>query len=255
MSERSQPVTAVTLVRVPRSKRWWAFSKMRSSTTSLNEHRGLLFGKVMGSGSGVGFSARPNFRVWAMITVWEQSEAFASWHGGPWFAEYRRRAEETITILQHPIRARGTWGGVQPFPVVEDLVPGQLRAVITRGSIRRRRLWAFWRTVPSTSRATERAVGRLFSVGVGELPWVEQATWSLWEDEGAIRRFAYGSAAHRRAIQKTRTLNWYSEEMFVRFAPYALIGSWSSFPDLDQWGVTRFSDTPSPAELLQAQRG
>lgn len=151
--------------------------------------------------------------------------------------------------------ARGLWGGVQPFPIDDKNPHTALRAVITRGRIRLLRLWKFWQTIPSASRATERAVGRLFSVGIGELPWVEQATWSLWENETAIRTFAYGSSAHRRAIQRTHSLNWYSEEMFARFAPFATIGAWSHFPDLHGWGVTEFADTPSPAELRRAQSG
>lgn len=208
----------------------------------------------MGSGSGVGFSAKPNLRVWAVVAVWESPETLLAWHDGDWLAGYRRYAEELITVAHFPIRARGLWGGEQPFPLEEAPPAPSLRAVITRGTIRPSRLLQFWSTVPSTSRATEKAEGRLFSIGVGEVPWLEQATWSLWESEDSIRAFAHGSAAHRRAIQRTHSLDWYSEELFARFVPYASIGSWSTIPDLERHGVRQFRDAPQPAELREARR-
>lgn len=254
MSEPAiEHVTSITLIRVPKRRRFWALSQMRTAPATLAGQRGNRFGKVMGSGSGVGFSAKPNLRVWAVVAVWESPEAFLAWQAGDWLREYRRVAEEQITVTQYPIRARGLWNGKQPFPLEERPSTVPLRAVITRGTIKPSRLLRFWATVPSTSRATEKAAGRLFSVGIGEVPWLEQATWSLWESEEAIRAFAHGSAAHRRAIQRTHTLNWYSEELFARFVPYAAIGSWSTLPDLEPFGVTQFADAPSPAALREAR--
>lgn len=246
-------VTSVTLLRVPPKWRWWSLKQMRYGPIDLLRQPGLLFGKVMGSGDGVGFSAKPNLKVWAVIAVWEEESAFLRWHSGTWLGEFTSKAEEHITILQYAVRARGLWNGRQPFPIEEPPESQSLRAVITRGTIRPSMLLKFWSTVPSTSRATERAKGRLFSVGIGEVPWFEQATWSLWESEDAMRAFAHGSAAHKAAIRKTHTLNWYSEELFARFVPFATIGSWSTFPDLSPHGVTRFSVVPSLSELLEAR--
>lgn len=253
--DSTSSVTSVTLLRVPSKWRWWSLKQMRFGPIDLMSQPGIRFGKVMGSGKGVGFSAKPNLRVWAVIAVWESGEAFLRWHRGAWLDEFRRKAEEHLTILQYAVRARGLWNGAPPFPVEAPPEDQTLRAVITRATIRPSKLFRFWSTVPSTSRATERAVGRLFSVGIGEVPWLEQATWSLWESEDAMRAFAHGSAAHKAAIRKTHALNWYSEELFARFVPYATIGSWSSFPELSRHGVTHFSAAPSPSELLAARGG
>lgn len=216
----------------------------------------------MGSGQGLGFSIKPNLHVWAVIAIWHNHRAFLDWHGGEWLRLYRFRAEETVTVLHYPVRVHGLWDGTQPFQLgdVADTTP-PVRAVITRATIKPSQLLRFWSTVPSTSRATARAEGRLFSVGLGELPWVQQATWSLWESEEAIRQFAYQNKAHRTAIRRTRTLQWYSEELFARFVPYAAIGSWSQsplgvstgMPDLSGYGITSFSDAPSPAVLQAAK--
>ena len=90
-------------------------------------------------------------------------------------------------------------------------------AVLTRATINWRRLWAFWRTVPAASRAAQGAEGLRFSLGLGELPLVRQATFSVWNSLTEMQRFAYHSEAHRVAIQRTRTERWYSEELFARF--------------------------------------
>jgi hypothetical protein len=40
----------------------------------------------------------------------------------------------------------------------------------------------------------------------------------LWESAAAIRDFAYKGVAHQKAIADTSAYNWYSEELFARFA-------------------------------------
>jgi hypothetical protein len=47
----------------------------------------------------------------------------------------------------------------------------------------------------------------------------------LWESSAAIKDFAYKGAAHQKAIADTATYNWYSEELFARFAVKDMRGS------------------------------
>lgn len=244
-----EPFVSITLLRYPPRKRWWAISQMRLGPGQLAATPGVRFSRMMGSGKGEGFSAEPNLRVYAMVAAWHTIDAFHDWHEGEWFGAFRRRSEQMATVLQYPIRARGSWGGDSPFSPVEGPHPSELRTVITRASIRTSRLLHFWSTVPSTSRATIGAVGRIFSIGIGEFPWTQQATWSLWESEAAIQQFAYRGHAHLKAIRRTRTLNWYSEELFARFVPLAVIGSWDGIPDLRSYGVAHYPALPSPAVL------
>jgi hypothetical protein len=56
------------------------------------------------------------------------------------------------------------------------------------------------------------------AIGIGEAPIGLQGTFSLWESATAIRDFAYKGAAHQKAIADTSAYNWYSEELFARFA-------------------------------------
>ena len=52
------------------------------------------------------------------------------------------------------------------------------------------------------------------------------ATFSLWENIDALISFACNSTEHQEAIRKTRKIDWYKEELFVRFQPYRTIGTW-----------------------------
>ena len=68
--------------------------------------------------------------------------------------------------------------------------------------------------------------GRIFSIGIGELPIIQQATFSLWQDAKKMMDYAYKSQFHSEVVQKTRALGWYSEELFARFSPYKESGTW-----------------------------
>jgi hypothetical protein len=61
------------------------------------------------------------------------------------------------------------------------------------------------------------APGFITSFGIGEIPWIKQATFSIWESKEAMKAFAYGMREHSEVIQKTRRQKWYSEDMFTRF--------------------------------------
>jgi heme-degrading monooxygenase HmoA len=57
----------------------------------------------------------------------------------------------------------------------------------------------------------------LYSKGVGEVPFLNMATFSVWKSAEAMKNFAYQSKEHLKAIKMTRELGWYSEELFARF--------------------------------------
>jgi hypothetical protein len=93
-------------------------------------------------------------------------------------------------------------------------------AVLTRASIRllkARRFWSYAGPGAAPLRALAEAPGVRVAIGLGELPVVRQATFSIWESEQAVQDYAYRDARHREVIQLTRREDWYSEELFARF--------------------------------------
>ena len=69
------------------------------------------------------------------------------------------------------------------------------------------------------------ANGFITSFGIGEVPWIKQATFSIWRSKADMKKFAYTMQQHADVIRKTRKENWYSEDMFIRFVPLAAYGS------------------------------
>jgi heme-degrading monooxygenase HmoA len=61
------------------------------------------------------------------------------------------------------------------------------------------------------------APGFITSVGIGEVPFIKQATFSIWESKEQMRSFAYKLPLHKEVIKKTHQEKWYSEDMFTRF--------------------------------------
>jgi spheroidene monooxygenase len=51
-------------------QRLWAFSQMGLAKPALRKIPELQFFKLMGTGSGAGFSTRPNFGVYTLLAEW-----------------------------------------------------------------------------------------------------------------------------------------------------------------------------------------
>ncbi len=207
--------------------RWWGFKQMGLAGEQLQAVPGLQFSKMLGSGAGNGFSIWPNLGTYGMLGVWEdEAAAEAFFEGHTLYQESRQRCEGWWTIYLRAAKAHGEWEGQQPFPITAPYDPQQLVAVLTRATIYPKHLWRFWRFVPPVSKSIEDKEGLLFSVGIGELPLIQQATFSLWQNSELMTAYAYRSHYHREVVRKTRELGWYSEELFARFHPYRSEGDW-----------------------------
>lgn len=224
------PVTTITFFRYDTlSARWWGFRQMGLAGARLRIVEGLRFFKMLGSGAGNGFSIRPDFGTYGLLGVWDNEAAARRFFGShPLFREFREQCAGWWTTYMQAAKAHGEWDGQQPFPLTHDYDEKKPVAVITRATIHTRHLWRFWRFVPSVSRSMDDKPGRIFSIGIGELPLVQQATFSLWENSRAMMAYAYRSKEHKEVIRRTRQLGWYKEELFARFHPYLAEGEWES---------------------------
>ena len=221
------PFVTLSFFRYKGWQQLWGLAQMQLARRPVSASPGLRFFKLLGSGGGNGFSLRPNFSVYGLLAVWEdQATARQFIEHSAAFSRFRRHAVETWTVYLRPAVAQGDWSGQNPFLPLSPMPPAGPLAVLTRATIHTRHLLDFWRHVPGASAGLEDNPGLRFAAGVGELPVVQQATFSLWESQEAMRAYAYRSAAHRQAIKLTRERGWYREELFAQFVPLATDGTW-----------------------------
>lgn len=229
-------ITSVTFFKCRGFKnQFWLFKMMRFSHAFLQEVKGQTFYKLMGSGRGIGFNPWPDFSTYAMIQVWEDEQhAHRFFEDAKLMERYERHTTNRWTLLMRNITSKGRWSGNSPFAPSTNLDPhNPYIAVITRATIRPSRLWQFWKYVPTSQKPLTNQPGLIYTKGIGELPVLQMATFSLWESEQALKHFAYQRSEHTVAIQKTRQLDWYSEELFSRFQPFASYGNWEDLNQLD----------------------
>ncbi len=205
---------------------------MRLAYSALENTPGLKFHKQLGSGAAGGFSIWPDWRVYAQLIVWENRAAFESFiETSTNHQQNLAKSDKQLHILLQPIQYKGSWNSVQPFQVAKKASSANdFMAVITRASIRPRKMIAFWFNVPAVSKHIQEQKSLLFAKGIGEWPLIEQATFSIWNKKEAMQEFAYKQKEHSEVVRKTREKDWYKEEMFVRFQVLEFFGNWQEAP-------------------------
>lgn len=200
--------------------RFWAFRQMGLAPQKFKQTAGLTFFKFLGTGGGQGFSLWPDFSTYALLSVWKTKEDFEiQQRHNPIFVEYQNKCQQYRHLLLKPIQSHGQWSGQNPFKIYNITTaqnPSPL-VIITRATLRWSRLLSFWRAVPKASRAIEQAKGVQYYKGIGEWPFIQQATLSIWDNANAVQQFAYRSDSHANIVKKTRKKKWYKEDLFVRF--------------------------------------
>jgi len=205
----------------------WGFVMMLLAHNDLYKVKGLSFYRLMGSGKGKGFNPFPDWSVYSLMQVWESEEdANDFFYSSNLIDKYKSHTLETYTLYMKNIASVGTWIGKAPFEKGTDLDSNLPIAIITRATIKRHWLLRFWKYVPTSQEPLDGNKGLIYTKGIGEVPVVQMATFSLWKNFDAVKEFAYNSKQHKEAIRKTRKNEWYKEELFSRFHPYKSLGSW-----------------------------
>jgi heme-degrading monooxygenase HmoA len=214
-------LTTLTLFTLHSNQKRWGLAQMGTSPPDLQRVPGLRFFKLAGSGAANGFGLWPNLRRYGLLAVWDSDEAASAFfHEHALWQQYRARCVESWTVKLAPVKSHGLWDGINPFDYPAPQIAGSDDApvaVLTRAAIRWQKTWRFWQYVAPTSAALARAEGVRVAIGLGELPIVRQATFSVWESAQHMQQYAYRDASHRQVMQLTRQENWYGEELFARF--------------------------------------
>lgn len=231
-------ICQLIVVRYPKWMGWAGFLSMAVFRLPLLFNKQIRFWKLMGCGRNGTFDKTPDWRQWAVLLVRSEESGVWSEPDSPlptpnsqlqtpnsklltpnflssWWKFF---GCEKWELLLEPIEGHGTWDGQACFgdlPKQTDYA-GMI-GILTRATIRVSKLGSFWKNVDGVASQMAGADGFITSLGIGEVPWLKQATFSIWQSREQMKQFAYQMHQHAEVIRKTRKENWYSEDMFVRF--------------------------------------
>jgi len=200
----------------------FAILAMALDRFALTRSKNVGFYKSLGTGKGETFTpVDANSLRWGLVAQVNDLDAFDQ---SMVVKRWRKNSIGEFRAVLEPISSHGKWAGKEPFVASVKDWTGPV-AAITRARIKWHQNFRFWSSVPPVTISLKSAPGLVAAIGIGEAPIGLQGTFSLWESSAAIKDFAYKGAAHQKAIADTATYNWYSEELFARFAVKDMRGS------------------------------
>ncbi len=211
-------ITTLTIVRYPRFFGWAGFLSMAFCRIPLWFNQSISFWKLMGCGKNGSFDKTPDWQQWALLIVHKNSlspQKNIPWIMTIWWYLFNC---EKWNLTMEPLEGHGLWDGKAAFGILpkQTEYEGPI-GILTRATIRISKLSRFWQHVNGVASQMATAPGFVTSVGIGEVPWLKQATFSIWTSKALMKQFAYQLKEHAEVIKKTHQEKWYSEDMFVRF--------------------------------------
>ncbi|WP_412469014.1 DUF3291 domain-containing protein [Pedobacter sp. KLB.chiD] len=220
-------IVALTITRFRGVAVPFAFMGMAILRIPLWLNKKCKFWKLMGSGKNAQVDLAPDYRHWAVLTTWDNRDDCDDFYRDSivmkWFSLFET---ESFTVLLNPLHSHGLWSKKQPFNynTINENPSGKI-AVITRAAIKFNRLKEFRQNVKRAANAMRIAPGFILSAGMGENPFFDQATFSIWKDAESVKNYAYKTFDHAEVIKLTRSRHWYKEELFARFS---IVDNWGT---------------------------
>ncbi|MCX2574486.1 DUF3291 domain-containing protein [Pedobacter sandarakinus] len=185
------------------------------------------FWKLLGCGKDARVDLGPDFKHWAILSTWDTKDDYDVFNKTSFVSKwFRWFGLEQFTIVLKPLMSHGLWSGKEPFKVDENNhETSEQIAVITRAAIKFNRLSEFRSNIKRAAEDMRNAEGFILSAGIGENPFFDQATFSIWDNATHMKNYAYKSMNHADIIKLTRAREWYSEELFARFAIIEKVGT------------------------------
>ena len=218
-------VVVLLLADIAEGSRLWGWSRIVKGSQGLQGVPGLLFSKVLGSGYEGGFGLRPSPSRQGLFGLFESLPTAQEFiQNSTVLQAYQERSSEFYCALLKTWSCRGSWDGQSLDVCTAQPIKGPV-AALTRASIRLGKAPEFWRHAPPSQTALSNAKGCQLAVGLGEAPFVRQATFSIWDSVSDMNAYAR-SGAHLEAIQAAVQNDYFSESMFARFVPLQVQGQW-----------------------------
>lgn len=233
-----EPIVAFTLAHYPKRASFGALAHLGLDRLPLTLAPGLRFWRLLGVGKGRVFDPHADWQRYGLFTVWDSYTALKRFEQASHMMQrIQQRADEVWSVHMRPVRWHGRWGGRDPFKGMSPSAPPDPGpwVILTRATIYPTKVAAFLKAVPAVSAHLLQQPDLINSVGVGEAPFIFQATLSLWQTLPAITSFAYAATPHVEVIKRTRREGWYREELFARFRPVASWGTWDGINPLPSY--------------------
>ncbi len=214
-------LVTLTIVKYNKNNALWGLLSMAIFRLPMWVQQDVTFWKLLGCGKNGTFDIHPDWQQWGLLAVWPDEQSYRNFAQRSFLSKWWRKfSSSQTTYLCIPYETHGTWDGKEPFgkPIPDKNYDGPI-AALTRATIRLSKVRDFWRNVPKVAESMNDAEGFVTSVGIGEVPFTKQATFSVWKNLGDVKKFAYRQREHAEVIKKTRERKWYSEELFARFIP------------------------------------
>ena len=228
MNLQQEQTILISFFQFPPEKRIRAMMQMALIPPKLKNIEGLTFYKMLGTGGGSGYGFKPDFRTYALLTVWnDQQKALSFEENSRIMSFFRKHTNEIYSLFLRPIQSRGTWSRVNPFHSSAKATEEKIIVVLTRATLKLRYYIPFWKRVHGVSKSHEGLPGLIFSKGIGERPWIMQATFSVWNSTEAMLAFAYNKdGKHYEAVSTTKKMKGFKEELYARFELIETKGTW-----------------------------
>lgn len=203
----------------------WGWARIVKGPQSFLALDGVRFAKVLGSGSDGGFGLKPSSTRQGLFLVFHTALAARDFlERSALMHSYRERSRELCVVTMRTWSCRGSWDGTA-LDLTIDKPEGGPIAALTRASIQVSKASAFWKHAPPSQAALEGVPGIQLAVGLGEAPFLRQATFTVWDSVQAMDAYARGGA-HLEAIKSAAQQQYFSESMFARFMPLSIEGRW-----------------------------
>ncbi len=157
--------------------KWQALGRMGRPPIVLDQVDGLSFFKPLGTGSGNGFSIKPDFSTFGFVAVFDSEEIAKDFLKGNLIQEYTKTAKRFSHVLMHTVKSHGEWSKQNPFESSVEFDTSKPLAVITRATIKPKLAHKFWKYVPSVSKSMNDYDELIFSKGIGEFPLLMKANF------------------------------------------------------------------------------
>ena len=227
-------IASFHLIREPTWKTPIVLGRLGLDRPRLSRVDGLVFWRLLGTGSGDNTGGGADLARTAVFAVWDDEAALDAFLATSSLAARWHTAQESWHVRLRSVGGHGRWRGIDPLDGMELGSSGGTIAIITRADVHRHSWRAFGAASNIVDAELHAAPGLIDVVGIGEAPIGRLATFSLWESLAAARSFAYSMPDHIEVMRRTRAEGWYAEELFARFEPYASAGTWNGRDPLER---------------------